>query len=68
MPALSPGHYEVSAQLAGFQTVVRSGIVLTVGAEALVNVALALGNVAESITVEGAAPLIETTTATITKG
>src|ERR1700752_4159956 len=52
---LPPGHYEVTAQLSGFQTLVRSGITLTVGQEALVNIQLALGNVAESITVEAAA-------------
>ena len=37
----------------------------TVGQEALVNIQMALGNVAESITVEAAAPLVETTTGTI---
>ena len=65
VPLLKPGRYEVTAQLSGFQTVVRSGISLTVGQEALVNIQLALGNVAESITVEAAAPLVETTTSTI---
>jgi hypothetical protein len=62
---LQPGRYEVNAQLSGFQTMVRSGITLTVGQEALVNIQLAVGNVAESITVEAAAPLVETTTGTI---
>jgi hypothetical protein len=62
---LQPGRYEVTAQLSGFQTVVRSGITLTVGQEALVTIQLPIGNVAESITVEAAAPLIETTTGTI---
>jgi hypothetical protein len=62
---LQPGRYEVTAQLSGFQTAVRSGITLNVGQEALVNVQMALGNVAESITVQAEAPLIETTTATI---
>src|SRR5687768_4049051 len=65
VPLLPPGRYEVTAQLSGFQTVVRSGVTLTVGQEALVNIQMALGNVAESITVEAAAPLVETTTGTI---
>ena len=65
VPLLQPGRYEVTAQLSGFQTMVRSGITLTVGQEALVNVQMALGNVAESITVDAAAPLVETTTGTI---
>ena len=65
VPLLQPGRYEVNAQLSGFQTMVRSGITVTVGQEALVNMQLAIGNVAESITVEAAAPLVETTTGTI---
>ena len=62
---LPPGRYEVTAQLAGFQTMVRSGITLTVGQQAVVDTKMSLGNVSESITVEGAAPLVETTTGTI---
>ena len=62
---LPPGRYEMTAQLSGFQTVTRSGITLTVGQEARINVQMALGNVTESITVEAAAPLVETTTGSI---
>jgi hypothetical protein len=65
VPLLPPGRYEVNAQLSGFQTVVRSGITLTVGQEALVNVQMSVGNLSESITVDAAAPLVETTTGTI---
>ena len=63
--AAAPGRYEVTAQLSGFQTMVRSGITLTVGQQAVVDTKMSLGNVSESITVEGAAPLVETTTGTI---
>jgi hypothetical protein len=62
---LAPGHYEITAQLSGFQTMVRSGITVTVGQQAVVDARMSLGNVSESITVEGAAPLVETTTGTI---
>src|SRR5437016_2449509 len=31
VPLLQPGRYEVTAQLSGFQTMVRSGITVTVG-------------------------------------
>jgi carboxypeptidase family protein/TonB-dependent receptor-like protein len=65
MPLLPPGHYEVTAQIQGFQTMVRSGITVTVGQQAVVDAKMSLGNVSESITVEGAAPLVETTTGTI---
>jgi len=63
--ALPVGNYEVTASLAGFQTVVRSGIELTVGRNALVDMALRLGDVAQAITVAEAVSQIETTTATV---
>jgi len=65
VPLLQPGRYEVTVQLSGFQTMVRSGITVTVGQQAVVDARLSLGNVSESITVEGAAPLVETTNGTI---
>src|SRR5262245_10165279 len=36
-PALAPGRYEIRVTLAGFVTLVRSGLVLTLGQEATVN-------------------------------
>ena len=65
VPLLPPGRYELAAQLSGFQTVVRSGVTVTVGQEALVNIQMSLGNLTESITVDAATPLIETTTSTL---
>src|SRR5215216_3650035 len=65
VPLLQPGRYEVTAQLSGSQTMVRSGITVTVAQQAVVDARMSLGNVSESITVEGAAPLVETTTGTI---
>ena len=52
-----PCRLEVSLQ--GFRSYVQNGIVLQVGATPTINVSLELGNVAETITVEGAAPLID---------
>ncbi len=65
VPLLTSGRYEVTTQLSGFQTVVRSGITLTVGQDALVNTQMTIGNLSESIRVDAAAPLVETTTGTI---
>src|ERR1041384_5926400 len=65
LPLLQPGHYEITAQLQGFQTMIHSGVTVTVGQQAVVDAKMSLGNVSESITVEGAAPLVETTTGTI---
>ena len=44
-PALGLGSYEVRAQLDGFQTQLRSGIVLTVGRAAVVDFTLQVGAV-----------------------
>ncbi|MCZ6750517.1 MAG: carboxypeptidase-like regulatory domain-containing protein, partial [Acidobacteria bacterium] len=65
VPNLIPGSYEVQAESAGFQTGVRSGITLSVGRQAVVDITLRVGDVAERVTVTGEAPLIETTTATV---
>jgi outer membrane receptor protein involved in Fe transport len=64
-PALPVGGYEITAQLTGFQTVVRSGVVLTVATEAVVNVMMRLGDLSEQLTVTAEAPLVETTTSMV---
>src|SRR6266550_4875983 len=53
---LSPGPYRLEVSLQGFRTYVQNGIVLQVAARPTINVSLALGNVQETVTVEGAAP------------
>lgn len=65
IPALGVGTYRVQASVTGFQTSVRSGIALSVGREAVVDFSLKLGDVAEQVTVTSEAPVIETTTATV---
>ncbi len=62
---LPPGEYTVKASLTGFQTVERTGIRLTVGQEAVVNVRLETGTIAETITVTADAPRIELTSGAI---
>ncbi len=62
---LPVGKYEVSATLAGFQTTVRSGIELAVGRTAVVDLSLQVGEVTQAVTVTGEAPLVETTSATV---
>ena len=56
---LPPGNYEVQAELAGFQTGVRRGILLTIGREAVVEVTLGVGDISERIIVTGEAPLVD---------
>ena len=61
VPSLAVGSYKVTAGMDGFQTEVRSGIVLTIGREAVVNFALAVGAVSQTVEVTGEAPLVQTT-------
>ena len=63
--ALPVGSYEISAALSGFQTLVRSGINITVGRNAVVDMTLQVGEVTQSVTVTGEASFVETTTATV---
>ena len=62
-PNLPPGPYEVTAGLVGFGTVTRSGIRLTVGREAVVDISLQVGTLQDQVTVVGEAPTIDTKSA-----
>ncbi len=65
VPSLPVGHYEITGQLEGFQTVVRSGVTLTVSQEAVVNFTLSIGSMSEQVMVSAAAPIVETTNSTV---
>ncbi len=65
LPNLPLGPYRLEVMLAGFRTYAQTGIVLQVGATPAINVALALGQLAETVTVEAAAPLVDTQSAGI---
>src|SRR5262245_49990181 len=56
---LRPGAYKVTFSLPGFRTVIREGIELTAGYTASVSPQMAVGAVEESITVAGAAPVVD---------
>ena len=62
---LQSGVYELKAELAGFKTAVRRGVQLTLGAEAVVDLTLSVGQVSEQVEVTGEAPVVETTNATV---
>jgi hypothetical protein len=57
---LRPGTYTVTFTLAAFRTVIREGIELPAAFTATVNADLSLGAIEESVTVTGAAPLVDT--------
>ena len=60
---LSSGRYTVTVQKDGFQKSAQTGIVLTVGQVATLNITLQVGDVKETVTVTANAELINTTTA-----
>jgi hypothetical protein len=62
-PDLQPGPYNVKGALEGFATVIRSGISLTVGRDAVVDFELKLGKMSDQITVVGEAPTVDTRSA-----
>jgi carboxypeptidase family protein/TonB-dependent receptor-like protein len=64
-PSLSLGSYRISATAEGFQNEVRTGILLTVGREAVVDLRLTVGAVTQSVEVTGEAPLVQTTESTV---
>jgi len=64
-PALPPGTYDLSADLAGFVTYKRSGLVLTTGQDALVDVMLQVASVKETVEVTAASPLVDVSNNTL---
>src|SRR5206468_6463117 len=60
LPNLAVGPYRLEAALVGFSTYVQTGIVLQVNSNPVIPVTLQIGEVAETLTVEAAAPLVET--------
>jgi len=64
VPNLTPGDYEVSVTAPGFSSAITK-VTLTVGAKQEMNLTLTVGTVQEAIEVIGAAPLVETSTSTI---
>ena len=57
--SLAPDVYDVTFALTSFKTLLREGLVLPVGLEITVNVALELGGVEETVTVTGESPMLD---------
>ena len=60
-----PGLYRLEVGKPGFRTLVRSGLTLHVQAALVVDVEMTLGEVFETVTVEGGAPLVDTRSGTV---
>jgi hypothetical protein len=61
VPNLPPGKYELSVESVGFGKFTQTGIALTVGQTATIDVALKVAGVGETISVTAEAPLVEPT-------
>ncbi|HEX4230898.1 MAG TPA: carboxypeptidase regulatory-like domain-containing protein [Bryobacteraceae bacterium] len=59
-PALTPGTYSVTVEAAGFQKAQQPGIIVAPGEPVTANIALKVGNAAETVVVEATAPLLQT--------
>jgi hypothetical protein len=59
------GVYRITAELAGFTTIVRPGVELLVGRQVALNLDMTVSGVQETVTVTGEAPLIDTTSSNI---
>ncbi len=63
---LNPGPYEITAELPGFQTVaIRGDLVMRIGLEMIRDITMSVGAVAETVTVTGESPLVETKGTTV---
>jgi hypothetical protein len=62
---LVPGTYRLEVELTGFQRYVRDGIQVNVQSTPRIDATLQLGNIAETIQVTGAAPLLQTENASV---
>ena len=64
--ALPPeGQYRVQLEIAGFATQTRQGLTFNAGQNAVLNFAMQLSNVQETVTVAGDAPIVQTTSSEV---
>src|SRR5204862_4643042 len=64
-PSLAPGTYTLSVEKRGFATRVITGITLQVDQKATVDLTLNVGQVNQTVTVEGTAPLVNSVSASM---
>ena len=65
LPSLDPGRYRVSAELTGFNRVIRDNVTLEVGATVGLPFVLQAGTLTENVEVRGAAAVVQTERADI---
>jgi len=63
--AIPPGIYDLKAELSGFQSVERKGLIVQVGSANRISFPMAVGELAETIQVQAHSPLVQTENAAI---
>jgi carboxypeptidase family protein/TonB-dependent receptor-like protein len=64
-PSLVPGTYSIKVELSGFQTTTRENIIVLVGQTTPVDFQMKVAALAENVTVTGASPTVDTTSANV---
>jgi carboxypeptidase family protein/TonB-dependent receptor-like protein len=64
-PNILPGNYQATVSADGFQRAVQNGIILTVGAQQVLNITMKVGSVAQTVEVTTQAPDVELASSTI---
>lgn len=64
-PSLPPGVYIVKVELQGFQTVTRENVNVLVGQTTPIDLTMKVATLAETVTVTGTSPVIDTTSANV---
>ena len=64
-PSLAPGTYSVKLDLQGFQSVVRGNIIVSVAQTTPIDLGLTVATMAETVTVTGDSPIIDTSSANV---
>ena len=65
LPGLAPGQYNLTVEHQGFKKAQQKGLTLQVDQNARIDIGLEVGQVSESIEIQGAAPLVETEAAAL---
>ena len=65
VPALLPGPYNITVEATGFKTIHQNGVVVEVDQRARLDFALTIGSNTETVTVQGNAPLLNTSDASV---
>ncbi len=64
-PFLTPGVYNLKAELEGFKVFEQTGIQIRLGTTSTINIVLTPGEISQVVEVTGESPLVDTTTTTI---